>query len=209
MQPAKTDKRKMQDAAELLIFSSIGALCVICTVDGIFGTTFLAQALATLRPHTWNFALGITLGLAHDYVSSAVWFVAARFFPPAPPYDFNMPRRLGALSLACALRAACEEIVYRAVMQTILGLVPAMVAFAAAHYYTRRAWSDVFMTSLSAIGYGLVYYYTGSLWVCITMHATFNLLCFAHNIAYENAMAGESSASITGSSGPHTDNYQE
>ncbi|HEY8347463.1 MAG TPA: P1 family peptidase [Symbiobacteriaceae bacterium] len=69
-----------------------------------------------------------------------------------------------------------EEILFRGGLQPLIGLVPAALLFGFSHGgWRREMWVYAAAASVSGLLFGLVYQWTGDLWVPIIAHAAHNL----------------------------------
>ncbi len=70
-----------------------------------------------------------------------------------------------------------EEVLFRGGLQPVVGLVPAALLFGFSHGgWRREMWAYTVAASLSGTIFGLMYEWTGDLWVPVTAHAVHNLL---------------------------------
>lgn len=70
----------------------------------------------------------------------------------------------------------CEEVFFRAVLQTQIGLLPAALFFGFFHDPSLKQRSYVLMAALAGLGLGYLYQASGSIWSCIIAHSLHNLI---------------------------------
>lgn len=70
----------------------------------------------------------------------------------------------------------CEEVFFRAVLQTQIGLLPAALFFGFFHDPSLKQRSYVLMAALAGLGLGYLYQATGSIWSCIIAHSLHNFI---------------------------------
>lgn len=78
-----------------------------------------------------------------------------------------------ALSIASGF---CEEIFFRGLLQMKVGIVLASLAFGMLHFPGAKYWFYTIWATLSGVLLGLLFIYTGSLWVPITAHSVNNII---------------------------------
>lgn len=69
----------------------------------------------------------------------------------------------------------CEEIFFRGLLQPRVGILAASIAFGLLHLPGFKYWFYAAWATLSGVILGLLFIYTGSLWVPIVAHATNNI----------------------------------
>jgi len=69
----------------------------------------------------------------------------------------------------------CEEIFFRGLLQPKLGIIIASIAFGLLHLPGLKYWFYAVWAAVSGAILGLLFIYSGSLWVPITAHAVNNI----------------------------------
>jgi membrane protease YdiL (CAAX protease family) len=70
-----------------------------------------------------------------------------------------------------------EEFLFRGGLQPLIGIVPAALLFGFSHGgWRREMWAYALAASLSGTVFGLVYQWTGNIWVPVSAHATHNVV---------------------------------
>lgn len=121
----------------------------------------------------------LSLGLTKVFKSNT-WFAKLKelvdqeikpLFASLHPFDI--------LLIACS-SGFCEEVFFRGVLQTQLGIIPASIIFGLLHCASFEMLPYAFWTFLCGLLLGWLYLKTGSLWAPIIAHAVSNLivLCF-------------------------------
>lgn len=136
-----------------------------------------------------NIGRGILVGIAVTPPLLLVNYLARLVFPPSelhPAFQalFDSSfgwKSLGVIVVVVVLAPALEEILFRGVFLLGIssiagrgwGLLVSSLLFGAAHY---RVWPDPIPLTLLALVLGIAFLHSGTLWIPIVIHATFNAI---------------------------------
>jgi membrane protease YdiL (CAAX protease family) len=165
---------------------------VLRSVAAIEGTSLaLAILLGRLLGVAWWRQLelepialvGVGIGLVTPLLSlGSVLWLRRHGFPRLNGYIDTLlipalrplrPVDVVALSLASGL---CEELLFRAALQPVLGLTGASLLFGVLHTGARELASMGIWATLAGFGLGALLLATGSIWCVILCHATHNFV---------------------------------
>jgi len=148
----------------------------------IHGDVLLASApwleLSPLAAHAYGGLLGVTLGLVvarltPAWVSRSTW--ARQLEAELSPLARGLPP--GAILAVACLSALGEELLFRALLLPLVGLLPQAALFGLAHQLPGRArWIWVLWASIMGVVLGALYRTTGSILGPILAHAIINAL---------------------------------
>lgn len=148
----------------------------------LHGDVLLAEdawlRLSPLAAHAYGALLGVTFGLlvarlTPGWVSRSAW--AQKLQAELSPLARGLSP--GAVLAVAGLSALGEELLFRALLLPLVGLVPQAALFGLAHQLPGRArWIWVLWASIMGLVLGVLYRTTGSLLGPILAHAVINAL---------------------------------
>lgn len=165
----------------------LGVYATLAAASGLatwwlHGTLLLAPGawldLGPLAAHAYGGLLGVTLGLIVARLTPASvsrWTWARELQAELAPFSRGLSA--GTVAMVATLSALGEELLFRALLMPLVGLVPQAALFGLAHQLPGRSrWIWVLWASIMGVVLGALYRTTGSIVGPILAHAVINAL---------------------------------